>query len=366
MSDILIVDDVPENCRLLASILIDKSYNVRALPSTKFAQKSIQAHPPDLILLDINMPEMDGFSFCRWLKSKVEYADIPIIFLSGSHDEADIIKGFELGAVDYIRKPYFPLEVLKRIENQLKLIEKENELNSIIRETLMESIQAILDILATVDPNAYLKSNKLGRMTKKLVERLLLEETWQYETAALLYHLGDMAFVHDLNAKDDALLQVNGATNLSGFQHAQIIRNIKRLETVADIIDKPKIVKKAFEEQNIIEKGQTLISIVLAFESLEQLKDYLVLRDKLVDEFDMHHSLIDEVFRMYKEDLEYISQDYILSELISGIIVLEDIKTIAGIKLVNKGTQLTNNLINLLRRYGKHKLLDEPIVCSNK
>ncbi len=363
MSDILIVDDVPENCRYLANILLEKSYKVRALPNAKLAMFSIKKHPPDLILLDIRMPEIDGFALCEWVKSHDEFASIPIIFLSGSHEESEIIKGFDLGAVDYIRKPFYPLEVYKRIQNQLKLIEKERELNEMIRETLMGSIEAILDMLALVDPDAYAKSNRMGRLMKKLVSSLELSENWRFETAAMLYNLNDLTSVHDVAFRHfESLLEPSQQqTN----QHAHIIRRIPRLGEVADMIEGATIEEKPLMEQSEVETGQTLLKILSEFDHMIlKGSDVSLIKSTLISKFQNHQEVVAHLIGIYEEELNSTRQTYSLSELISGIILLEDVLTIDGIKLVNKGTQLTLNLISLLRRYNHHKHIIEPIICT--
>ncbi len=118
-ADILIVDDTLENIVLLAEILQISGYSVRKAISGNLAQAAIQAMPPDLILLDICMPDIDGYTLCRQLKENAETAKIPIIFLSALSDALDKVKAFEVGGVDYITKPFQAAEVLVRVRNQL-------------------------------------------------------------------------------------------------------------------------------------------------------------------------------------------------------------------------------------------------------
>ena len=116
---ILIVDDNPSNIDILLELLRD--FDVRAALDGQSALDAISEELPDLILLDVVMPGIDGYEVCRQLKSKPKTQNIPVIFLSASADEASIIKGFELGGVDYIKKPYLSLEVLVRVKTHLKL-----------------------------------------------------------------------------------------------------------------------------------------------------------------------------------------------------------------------------------------------------
>ncbi len=132
-ANILIVDDLPDNLKLLTELLTTEGCQLRPSTSGKQALTAARAIPPDLVLLDIKMPEMDGFEVCRQLKASEATRNIPIIFLSARIESEDIIKGFELGAADYITKPFNPAEVLSRIKTHLdlyfskKIIEQKNQ-----------------------------------------------------------------------------------------------------------------------------------------------------------------------------------------------------------------------------------------------
>ena len=119
--NILVVDDVPANLTLLAGMLKEKGHRVRPVPSGKLALKAVENEPPDLILLDITMPEMDGFEVCRRLKQDVRFRDIPIIFISALTETLDKVKAFGSGGVDYVTKPFQFDEVEARVETHLKL-----------------------------------------------------------------------------------------------------------------------------------------------------------------------------------------------------------------------------------------------------
>lgn len=120
--DILIVDDVPENLQLLFEILSDEGHEVRRVLNGCQALKAVEVDPPDLILLDIRMPLMDGYEVCECLKKDKKTASIPVVFLSALNDILDKVKAFSVGGSDYINKPFDIYEVLIRVENQLKLL----------------------------------------------------------------------------------------------------------------------------------------------------------------------------------------------------------------------------------------------------
>jgi two-component sensor histidine kinase len=136
--DILIVDDSPENLKLLARILSENNFQVRGSNSGPYALKSIQKKLPDLILLDIKMPEMDGYEICSRLKQDASMVDIPVIFLSGLKDSTSKIKGFEVGGVDYITKPFQPQEILARVRTHLSMSRMKNHLEEMVEERTAE------------------------------------------------------------------------------------------------------------------------------------------------------------------------------------------------------------------------------------
>jgi signal transduction histidine kinase len=132
--DILIVDDTTENIQFLSSLLSEQGYNVRKAISGKMALTAAKRRVPDLILLDIKMPQMDGYTVCQHLKNDPKTSDVPIIFLSALDEAADKVKAFQVGGVDYITKPFQFEEVLARIQNQLTIQNLQQQLQQTITE----------------------------------------------------------------------------------------------------------------------------------------------------------------------------------------------------------------------------------------
>ena len=126
--NILVVDDTPANLRLLAGMLSERGYKIRPAPNGKLALRSASSTLPDLILLDIMMPEMDGYQVCERLKADERTRDIPIIFISAKDDVLDKVKAFSLGGADYITKPFQREEVVARVENQLRFRQLQKQL----------------------------------------------------------------------------------------------------------------------------------------------------------------------------------------------------------------------------------------------
>ncbi|MFQ4145858.1 response regulator [Chlorogloeopsis sp. ULAP02] len=136
--NILIVDDKLETLNLLVSLLSENGYGVLPALSGKMVFKSIQSNIPDLILLDIMMPEMDGYEVCQKLKAAEQTKEIPIIFISDFNEDFDKAKAFSVGGVDYITKPFEPSELLARIENQLRLSRLSKQMREQNKQLLKE------------------------------------------------------------------------------------------------------------------------------------------------------------------------------------------------------------------------------------
>jgi phosphoserine phosphatase RsbU/P len=132
-ASILAVDDTPANLQVLAGMLKDRGYKVRPVPSGKLALLAAQRDPPDLILLDINMPDMNGYEVCAHLKADDALKGIPIIFISALTEQMDKVKAFATGGVDYLTKPFQMEELHARVETHLKLRRLQIELEDYTR-----------------------------------------------------------------------------------------------------------------------------------------------------------------------------------------------------------------------------------------
>jgi diguanylate cyclase (GGDEF)-like protein len=148
-TNILIVDDTPDNLRLLAKILDSQGYIVRKSLNGRMALEGVRRSPPDLILLDINMPEMNGYEVCQQLKASPATADIPIIFISAIDRLENKVQAFELGGVDYITKPFQEQEVLMRVKNQLLIQQQHQQLiaqNHRLEQEVKERLKAEAEV----------------------------------------------------------------------------------------------------------------------------------------------------------------------------------------------------------------------------
>lgn len=178
-AEILVVEDTPASLDLLAELLTQAGHLVRPAQDGRMALRSAQAQPPELILLDVRMPGMDGHEVCRRLKADPRTQDIPVIFLSALRDTSDKLLGFALGAVDYIAKPYQPEEVLARVRTHVELHRLQSQLEARVAErtaqlqqsqtSLQESraqLQELAGFLQTV------REEERGRIARELHDEL--------------------------------------------------------------------------------------------------------------------------------------------------------------------------------------------------
>ena len=140
-NDILIVDDKIPNLKLLSMILSSESYQVRPTNNPKMAIKSALVQPPDLILLDVKMPEMDGFELCKRLKEDERTREVPVIFISALQNVEDRIHGFEVGGVDFITKPFQEGEVLARVKTHMELRRMQLNLEKMVARRTAEVME---------------------------------------------------------------------------------------------------------------------------------------------------------------------------------------------------------------------------------
>lgn len=180
-ADILIVDDTPENLRLLSLILQEQGYQARKALSGERALRAVETVLPELILLDISMPEMDGYEVCRRLKANAVTAGIPIIFISALNQPMDKVTAFEVGGVDYITKPFQEQEVLARVENHLKLDRMQRQLK-LLNQTLEDRVNQRTGQLQ--DANAQLRRLE-SELRYALVQKQELVDLLETQNAAL-------------------------------------------------------------------------------------------------------------------------------------------------------------------------------------
>jgi putative two-component system response regulator len=174
-ANIMVVDDQPANLKLMETMLLRQGYTVRSFPRGRMALAAAIRQPPDLILLDINMPEMNGIEVCERLKRSTLLASIPVIFLSALNETSDKIRAFRSGGFDYLTKPVDLEEAQARIETQLRLhelrvrIETQNrDLDTLVKVQVAEIAQAQMTTIFALAKLAESRDNETGKHLERV------------------------------------------------------------------------------------------------------------------------------------------------------------------------------------------------------
>lgn len=237
---ILIVDDNPSNLKLLEEMLRDHGYDVRSFPRGRLALAAAEQQPPDLMLLDINMPEMNGYEVCERAKATAALCEIPVIFLSALNALEDKVKGFRSGGVDYISKPFQFEEVQARVETHVKLRRAQQAEHDLLEKTLRGAVGTLWELVQLTSPELAVRANALRGIVTWITTQMRIDGSWQHELAAMLCLMGCVALPSEvfrkgylglpLSPEEDEMFRAHPART------AALLSKIPRLEAVAEMV----------------------------------------------------------------------------------------------------------------------------------
>jgi DNA-binding response OmpR family regulator/DNA-binding CsgD family transcriptional regulator len=223
---VLIVDDTPANLRVLTQLLTEHGYRARPVPSGAYALSSLQSGLPDLILLDIMMPDMDGYEVCRRIKAVEAYREIPVIFISALDETVDKVKGFAAGGVDYITKPFQDEEVLARVQTHLALRQ--------LQQQLVEKNQALAAANDTLESKVVARTAALAQTNDTLQAEIEQRKRHQVEKDRLFVLVQQQSDQLQLMARSLLEAQKSQRQGLSTGLEVQIQGKITLLRTSLD------------------------------------------------------------------------------------------------------------------------------------
>ena len=354
-SDIMIVDDNPANLKLLEDMLLQQGHGVSSFPLGRLALAAAMKNPPDLILLDINMPEMDGYQVCERLKSISVLSEIPVIFLSALNETQDKVQAFRCGGVDYISKPFQLEEVQARVQTHVKLRRAQQAERALLEKTLGGAIGTLWELVQLTSPVLALRSDSIRDIVLWIAKRIGIVEPWQYELAATLCLLGCIAVPDEVFEKGYCGLDLSPDEERIFRAHperaATLLSHIPRLEAVIEIVrgqQKPgaTVLHCALELDRRIYRG------VASRAALAEIRSLRRFDGRMLDALDGYSPL----------KTEFEVRRLPVRGLRAGMVIEEDVLTNDGNMLILKrGTILTDTCIERLENFARTRGAKETV-----
>jgi putative two-component system response regulator len=367
---VLVVDDNEANVDILVDTL-GEIYEVSVAMDGPTALEVVKENPPDLILLDIMMPGMDGYEVCQRLKANQKTRSIPVIFVTAMDQIADEMKGFALGAVDYITKPISPPVVKARVETHLRLRNSERHLKELLEKTLGGTVKMLTEMLSIANPAAFSRASRITRHVKNMADSRNIGHVWQIRMAAMLSQIGWMTLSPDTMCKIHQGEQMSREEEEAFDRHVQVgyelISQIPNLREVAEIIVRQQDLewKGQSEERptKLILQGSQMLKLAVDYEKLlaagkSGSEAMAVLRsDK--------NAYGGELFSAFSSTVEADDDSSPIRhmnarELSPGMLINKDILTKEGKLLAAAGTEVTLPVVETLYNFAKTGFVAEP------
>lgn len=366
---ILIVDDEDINIDILKNGLQDE-YDIFAAKNGSRCLEIMKKINPDIVLLDLVMPEMDGYEVISKIKADKDINEIPIIFLTALKGLGHKTKGFELGAADYVTKPFDIVEVRARVKNHIEIYESKREIQDLLSKTLGGSIQILLEILSLSNPEAFSLSIKIKNLVKKLAIELNLKDIWKLEIAGTLSMLGcyllplgslEKIIKGEKVSKEEEKLYLMYPAN-----GAKLISKIPRLADVAEIIKSQKeyLGNISLDYTNIELMGTVLLNHSLDYELLK-IRGYSS-SNAMAQMLNNKEKYNIEILNLLKESVSDEGivkiKDIFTRELVAGMIFEEELRNKEGKLITKKGMIASDILVEYILFLQSRGEIKEKIV----
>lgn len=271
MYKVLIVDDTQANIDILKDTL-SSEYQVSVAKDGLKAIKIIEKNRPDIILLDIVMPIMGGYEVIKLLKEDDRHKDIPVIFITAQTELNEKTYGFELGAVDYISKPFEVLEVKARVATHIELIKSKKEIEELLSKTLIGTIGIFMELLKNTHSDVFALSHKIKIRSASIAKKLDVKDLWMVEIGGLLSQLG-MLYMNPKAIENLISGRFVGSLDMKQYKQgpklaSDLVKKIPRLESVGKIIEllSMNLGETTFNNENTVYSGAQIIQAVINYE----------------------------------------------------------------------------------------------------
>ncbi len=367
----MIVDDDPASLELLEDMLRRHGYEVRSFLRGRLALAAANQEPPDLILLDVKMPEMNGYDVCDQLKASPRLSGIPAIFLSALTAIENKVKGFRSGGVDFISKPFQFDEVEARVETHLRLRRAQQAERGLLEKTLGGAVETLWALVELTLPLLALRSGAIRDIVLWITHRMEISDPWQYELAATLCLVGCVALPvevferaycgQDLSVDEDQMFRAHPQKG------ARLLSGIPRMEVVAEMIRGQQMIEG--DPAILEESRQGARMLHLALELDRRIFrgiacNYALAELRSLGGFDSR--MLDALTRYSPTRADYDVRRLSIRDLHSGMALDRDATSSDGkLLILEEGTILTEiwieRLENFAKARGAQELLDVRI-----
>jgi len=358
-ANIMVVDDQPANLKLVEELLSREGYAVRSFPRGRLALAAAEQAPQDLILLDINMPEMDGYEVCAQLKSDARLAGIPVIFLSALDALDDKVKGFHAGGVDYISKPFQFEEMQARVETHVKLRRAQQAERDLLEKTLGAAIGTLWELIQLTSPVLAIRSRAICAIVQKIAKHTGVADSWQCEIAATLCLLGCTTLPEkvfekawrgqSLAIEEDRMFLAHPETG------ARLLAKIPRLEPVAELIRRQEKPATDLSLTESFRQSTRILSLAVELDRrmFRGVAPAAALADmRLSRRFEQ--AMLDALEGFSPSGREFEVRKLRIRDLRAGLVLDKDVRAKNGKLLILKeGTVLTDTWIERLENFAR-------------
>jgi DNA-binding response OmpR family regulator len=358
-ASIMVVDDQPANLKLMECMLKKQGYGVRSFPRGRMALAAAGQQAPDLILLDINMPEMNGYEVCQRLKSDPRLAGIPVIFLSALDAAEDKVKAFHSGGVDYVSKPFQFEEVQARVETHLKLRRAQQAEHDLLEKTLNGVVSGLCELIQITSPVLAKRSRAIRDIVLWVNREMGLDNSWQYEVAATLCLVGCITLPDDVfercyareNPSSDEEQMFRGHPETAARQ----LLNIPRLEAVAEMIRHQQAPEGNPPVSEPVRAGARMLHLALELDrrvsrgaSFRSALGHLKMSPTGFD-----RRMLDALANYSPASTEFELRLVPIRELRAGMVLEKDVLSNGNLLILKEGTVLTETWIERLGNFAK-------------